>query len=131
MDLSQMAENHKLVKLCNDIIALAPTIRSALVINKMGKMLAGGMRDGVKSMEDKNDSQQLYVEYALRSVMREEFDEEFGKTIYTFSEREKIKLASFPIDENHILRVSIEKEESRHYELIENILMLSKAVATT
>lgn len=125
-----MVENHELVKLCNDIIALGPTIRSALIINKMGKMLAGGMREGVKSMEDKTDSQQLYVEYALRSIMREEFDEEFGKTIYTFSEREKIKLASFPLEEKYILRVSIEKEESHHYELIENILKLSRMVTS-
>ena len=107
-----MVENYKLVKLCNDIIALGPNVRSALIINKMGKMLAGGMREGVKSMEDKTDSQQLYVEYALRSIMREEFDEEFGKTIYTFSEREKIKLASFPLDTKYILRVSIERRES-------------------
>jgi len=125
-----MVENYKLVKLCNDIIALGPTVRSALIINKMGKMLAGGMREGVKSMEDKTDSQQLYVEYALRSIMREEFDEEFGKTIYTFSEREKIKLASFPLDAKYILRVSIEKEESHHNELIENILKLSKMVTS-
>jgi hypothetical protein len=125
-----MVENHELVKLCNDIIALGPTIRSALIINKMGKMLAGGMREGVKSMEDKTDSQQLYVEYALRSIMREEFDEEFGKTIYTFSEREKIKLASFPLEEKYILRVSIEKEESHHNELIENILKLSRMVTS-
>ena len=113
--------NHKFGKLCNDIFALSSTIRSAVVIDKIGKLVAGGMREGIKSMEDKGDSQKLYVEFALRSVMREEFDEEFGKTIYSFSEREKIKLASFPLDDYHILRVSMEKEESHHDELIENI----------
>jgi hypothetical protein len=55
--------------------------------------------------------------------MREEFDKEFGKTIYSFSVREKIKLASFPLnDHNHILRVSIEKEENDHHRIIGNIL---------
>jgi hypothetical protein len=112
---------HNFEKLCNDIFALSSTIRSAVVIDKIGKHVAGGMRQGIKSMEDKDDSQKLYVEFALRSVMREEFDKEFGKTIYSFSEREKIKLASFPLGDHHILRVSIEKEESHHDELIENI----------
>ena len=112
---------HNFEKLCNDIFALSSTIRSAVVIDKIGKFVAGGMRQGIKSMEDKDDSQKLYVEFALRSVMREEFDKEFGKTIYSFSEREKIKLASFPLGNHHILRVSIEKEESHHNELIENI----------
>lgn len=111
----------KFGKLCNDIFTLSPTIRSAVVIDKIGKLVAGGMREGIKSMEDKEDSQKLYVEFALRSVMREEFDKEFGRTIYSFSEREKIKLASFPLDDHHILRVSIEKEESHHSEIIDNI----------
>ncbi len=111
-----------LEKLCNDIFALSYNIRFAGVIDIMGKLVAGGMRHGLKSMEDNENSQKLYVEFALRSVMREEFDEKFGKTIYTFSEREKIKLASFPLDNRHILRVSIEKEEPHHNQIIENIL---------
>ncbi|MDQ4023843.1 MAG: hypothetical protein M3224_08995, partial [Thermoproteota archaeon] len=102
----------------------SPTIRSAAVIDKIGKLVAGGMRQGIKSLEDKEDSQKLYVEFALRSVMREDFDEEFGKTIYSFSEREKIKLASFPLDNHHILRVSIKKEEPRSDEIIDNILKI-------
>ena len=115
---------HKFEKLCNDIFTLSSTIRSAIVIDKIGKLVAGGMRQGIKSMEDKEDSQKLYVEFALRSVMREEFDKEFGKTIYSFSEREKIKLASFPLGNHHILRVSIEKEGSSHNEIIDNILKI-------
>jgi Family of unknown function (DUF6659) len=115
---------HKFEKLCNDVFALSSSIRSAIVIDKMGKLVAGGMRQGIKSMEDKDDSQKLYVEFALRSVMREEFDKEFGKTIYSFSEREKIKLASFPLDNSHhILRVSIEKEAD-HNKIIDYILKI-------
>jgi hypothetical protein len=115
---------HKFEKLCNDVFALSSSIRSAIVIDKMGKLVAGGMRQGIKSMEDKDDSQKLYVEFALRSVMREEFDKEFGKTIYSFSEREKIKLASFPLDNSHhILRVSLEKEAD-HNKIIDYILKI-------
>jgi hypothetical protein len=111
-------------KLSNDIFSLSSDIRSVIVIDKMGKLVAGGMRQGVTSMEEKENSQKLYVEFALRSVMREEFDKEFGKTIYSFSEREKIKLASFPLNNDHnLLRVSMEKEAD-HTKIIDNILKI-------
>jgi hypothetical protein len=111
-------------KLSNDIFSLSSDIRSVIVIDKMGKLVAGGMRQGVTSMEEKENSQKLYVEFALRSVMREEFDKEFGKTIYSFSEREKIKLASFPLNNDHnLLRISMEKEAD-HTKIIDNILKI-------
>jgi hypothetical protein len=119
-----MSEGHGFEKICNDVITLSQNIRSASVIDKMGKLIAGGMRQGVKSMESTVDSQKLYVEFALRSMMREEFDEEFGRTIYSFSVREKVMLASFPLDNHHILRVSIQKDEVRYYEIIESILKI-------
>jgi hypothetical protein len=90
----------------------------------MGKLIAGGMRQGVKSMESTVDSQKLFVEFALRSMMREEFDEEFGRTVYSFSVREKVTLASFPLDNHHILRVSIQKDEFHYYEIMESILRI-------
>jgi hypothetical protein len=114
----------KFDKICDDIFAVSTAIRSAIVIDKMGRHVAGGMRKGIRSMEEKDDSQKLYVQFALRSVMREDFDEQFGKTVYSFSERERIKLASFPLDDQHILRVSIEKQETRHNEIIDNILKI-------
>ena len=119
-----MPGHQRFEKICNDIFALSPAIRSAAVIDKMGKLVAGGMRKGIKSMEDTENTQKLYVEFALRSVMREDFDKEFGRTIYSFSEREKIKLASFPLDDKHILRVSIDKKEAYHHEIIYNILKM-------
>ena len=90
----------------------------------MGTLIAGGMRQSIKSMEGKEDSSKLYLESALRSEMRKDFDKDFGKTIYSFSEREKIKLASFPLDNSHhILRVSIEKEAD-HNKIIDDILKI-------
>ena len=57
--------------------------------------------------------------------MRKDQDAEFGKTIY-FSEREKIKFAVFPLLGNHLLMVSIEKNEPHHDGIINNILKLIK-----
>jgi hypothetical protein len=58
--------NKRLEKLCNDIFALNPNIRFAGVVNIMGTLIVGGMRQSVKSMEDKVDSSKLYLESAYR-----------------------------------------------------------------
>ena len=115
---------NKLQKICNDIFALNPNIRFAGIVNKMGTLVAGGMRQSIKPMENEVDSSKLYLESALRSEMRKDFDKEFGKTIYSFSEREKIKIASFPLHNDHLLRVSIEKQEKSHEKIIGNTLKI-------
>jgi hypothetical protein len=113
-----------LKKLCYEIFSLNEGIRFAGVITSMGKLVAGGMREGKQSMEDKEDSSRLYLEFALRNEMRKDFDQEFGKTLYSFSERERIKLASFPFD-GYLIRVSMEREVD-HFVVIERILTLLK-----
>ena len=113
-------------KICDNIFALSSNIRSVSIINGMGDLVAGGMREGIQSMEDKESTSKLYLEFVLRSEMRKDQDAEFGKTIYSFSEREKIKFAVFPLLGNHLLMVSIEKNERHHDGMIENILKLTK-----
>jgi hypothetical protein len=112
-------------RLCSSIFAISPNIRFVGVIDKMGRLIAGGMRENLESMDSKEDSSKLYLEFALRTDMRKDFDAEFGKTIYNYSEREDVKLASFPLN-NHLLRVSIEKKEPYHKKIIENILDIIK-----
>jgi hypothetical protein len=113
-------------KICDNIFALSSNIRSVRIINGMGDPVAGGMREGIEPMEDKESSSKLYLEFVLRSEMRKDQDAEFGKTIYSFSEREKIKFAVFPLLGNHLLMVSIEKNEPHHDGIINNILKLIK-----
>jgi hypothetical protein len=112
-------------RLCSSIFAISPNIRFVGVIDKMGRLVAGGMRENLESIESKEDSSKLYLEFALRTDMRKDFDAEFGKTIYNYSERENVKLASFPLND-HLLRVSIEKKEPHHKKIIENILDIIK-----
>jgi hypothetical protein len=112
----------RLQELCERIYSTNQAVRFAGVITKMGRLVAGGMRPDLESLEDKEGSSKLYVQFALMSEMRKDFDDIFGKAIYSFTEREKIKLASFPLDDNHILRVSIEKKEKDHAQIIQSIL---------
>ena len=110
-------------ELCNSVFAIDPSIRFAGVINKMGKLVAGGMRDGLSPLESIKDMDRLYIEIALRHAMRQEFDSEFGSTVYSFSEREKIKIATFPLKQGNFLLVSVEKDKP-HDKIINRILEL-------
>jgi hypothetical protein len=105
-----MSEN-RLQELCDKVFSINLSIRFAGVISKIGRLVSGGMRRDLESMEDKDNSPKLYVQFALVSEMRKDFDNTFGKAIYSFTEREKIKLASFPLVDNHISRVSIKKKK--------------------
>lgn len=110
-------------ELCEKIFGLSLNIRFIGIITKMGTMIAGGMRKDLQSIEDKNDSARLYLQFALRSELRKDFDSAFGKAIYSIIEREKIKFASFPLaDYDHVLIISLEKEENEHFRIIQDVL---------
>lgn len=86
----------------------------------MGGLIAGGMKEGIESLENEEKSIKLYLGYAFNNAVRQDFDPTFGKVLYTVSEREKLKLATFPFGEN-ILLVSMSKQ-AFHLEIIDNIL---------
>jgi hypothetical protein len=84
----------------------------------MGNLIAGDMKNGLPSLERDDGSIRLYLGYAINNVLRRDFDNVFGKVLYTFSEREKISL-TVPID-NNLLLVSMDIS-SDHVELIKKI----------
>jgi Family of unknown function (DUF6659) len=95
--------------ICNEIFKLDEKIRSARVINEKGRLIAGGMRPGLVSLEDAKKDEMLFMELSLRVKMRHEFDEDFGKVEFSLSYREKVILMSFPVD-NSVLFVSSERQ---------------------
>ncbi|WP_337863715.1 DUF6659 family protein [Nitrososphaera sp.] len=110
-------------ELCSKVFAIDPAVRFAGVIDKMGKLVAGGMREGLRPLESVKDMDRLYLEFALRNAMRREFDAEFGPTIYAMSEREKIKIATFPMPGEELLLISIDRSHP-HDRIISRILEL-------
>ena len=82
-----------------------PEIRFAALINHMGNLVAGGMKQGMKPLEDEADMRKLYMELILRVSTRKEFDYSLGPVEYSASRREKAVVMSFPIG-NKVLLVS-------------------------
>jgi hypothetical protein len=107
-------------ELCLRLLNLDAKIRFAGVIDRKGTLIAGGMKEGLQSLEKDEESLKLYLSYAINNIMREDFDSIFGKVLYTVSEREKIKLATFPLGQK-ILLISMAGNAS-HSEVIQNVL---------
>ena len=95
-------------KFCKKVLDVDPKIRFAGAINEKGRLFAGGMREGLKSLEDSKDDEMLYMELVLRAKMRREFDKVLGPVQFAMSYREKVIIMSFPVKE-YVLLLSTEK----------------------
>jgi hypothetical protein len=100
----------ELEKMCQKIIALDPKMRSARFINSRGHLTAGGMKDGLLSLEAQKQDEMMFMELALRVRMRHEFDGEFGEVHFSMSYRDKVIVMSFPLSNDDVLLLSCEKE---------------------
>jgi hypothetical protein len=78
-------------------------IRFAGLINHMGRLVAGGFKDGISPLEDEAERRKMYMELALRVSMRMEFDYTLGPVKYSASRREKAVMISFPLHSNVLL----------------------------
>ena len=117
----------ELESICQDILKLHPKMRSARFINSRGHLVAGGMKKGILSLEEKKQDEMMFMELALRVRMRHEFDNEFGIVHFSLSYRDKVIVMSFPLGNDDVLLVSREKDKNfedipfKILELIEDV----------
>jgi len=96
-------------KICEKIKSLDSTIRFAGVINERGRLVAGGMKEGVPPLENEKDDEMLFMELALRVKMRKEFDKQLGPVNFALASRERALAISFLVNED-ILYVAAEPD---------------------
>lgn len=95
-------------EICQKIMNLEPKMRSARVINDRGHLIAGGMKKGLRALEDARQDEMMFMELALRVRMRHEFDKELGPVRFSLSYREKVLIMSFPLAGGNVLLSSAE-----------------------
>jgi len=117
----------ELEKICQNIIKLDSKMRSARLINSRGHLLAGGMKEGLLSLETQKQDEMMFMELALRVRMRHEFDAEFGEVHFSLSYRDQVIIMSFPLNNDDALLVSCEKETD-FGKLAFNILEIIKSL---
>ncbi len=87
-------------EICESIKKLDSKIRFAGVINERGRLVAGGIKDGIEPLDSEKEDEMLFMELALRVKMRKEFDKQLGKVKFSMSLRDKALALSFPIGDD-------------------------------
>jgi len=78
-------------------------VRHVGVINKLGKLIAGGLKKGLTPTLEDDKVRMMYMQMQLDFKMRQELDELLGPIDYIASRRTKQLIISVPIGENLVL----------------------------
>src|SRR5213594_4211992 len=94
---------------CNNVLAISPRIRYAGIMNKFGRTLAGGLRKGVVPLLKQDEARNEYFIEATRNQLRKNFERSIGRTEYTFTENEKVKILTIE-SEDHFYYLTMDKD---------------------
>ncbi|MEM2139997.1 DUF6659 family protein [Nitrososphaera sp.] len=94
---------------CNSILGISPRIRYAGIVNKFGRTLAGSLRKGVVPLLKPEEAKSEYFIEAARSQMRRSFEKSIGRTEYTLTENERVKILTLA-DVDNIYYITMDKE---------------------
>jgi hypothetical protein len=84
-----------LESLCKSILKIDPKIRFVGVISNNGKLLESRLREGVKLHVTDMEQEMLFMETALRWLMRPEYDEKLGTVDFSLVQRKKVIMMGF------------------------------------
>ena len=102
-------ETGKYREKCNNILAISPRIRYAGIMNRFGRTLAGGLRKGVVPLLKPDEARNEYFIEATRNQLRKNFEKSIGRTEYTFTENEKVKILTIA-GEDHFYYITMDKD---------------------
>lgn len=89
---------HTLHNACNELSKLNE-VRHVGVINRLGHLVAGGLKDGVNPLIDDEKIRMIYMQLQLDFQMRKELDDILGPIDYIASRRKKLLIISVPLND--------------------------------
>jgi len=92
-----MEEAKKYRALYDQIFAADRRVRYTVVLDEAGRVVAGGMRPGVKSIETLEHERRVDFQVAILAGVIKTWSKVFGPTSFIFFKHEKINLIVFPI----------------------------------
>ena len=90
------------VEKCNHLLEESE-IRFAGIVDKDGKLIAGGFKEGLTPYENDETKLQAFFKFVSKASIRKEFDESLGPINYIAARRDKAVLVSFPFPITQIL----------------------------
>ncbi len=86
---------YPLDKLCAQIFKYDRRIRYASVLDDTGRIVAGGMRKGISSLEPLSEDLRLMANLTIQIGTDKTWDRYFGNIQYTFLKREKVNMVEY------------------------------------
>ncbi len=87
---------------CNRLLGESE-IRFAGIVDKNGKLISGGFKEGITPYENDETKLQSFFEFVSKASIRKELDESLGPINYLAARRDKAVLVSFPFPITQIL----------------------------
>src|SRR5579862_2546408 len=94
---------YPLDKLCLQIFKMDRRIRHVSVLDDTGRVIAGGMRKGISSLEPASEDLRLMANLTIQIGTDKTWDQYFGAAQFTFVKREKVNMLTFNLGENFML----------------------------
>jgi len=102
-----------------------PKIRFATIFDMDGKVLYSAHRDGVTNLLSQEENKKS-LDLAVNAwKARTEFAKKIGKGMYVLAAYEKIKRITMPLDDEHLLYITMETNANHDY-IIEKALKLKQ-----
>lgn len=111
-------------KICKQFLELSPKIRYVGLMNDFGRTISGQLRKGVIPLFSPDEARDENFLEAARNQLRKKFEKAIGKTRFTITENEKVKIVTIPITRGFFY-ITLEKDtENREIlKIIESIKM--------
>ena len=78
-------------------------IRFAGIVDKDGKLISGGFKEGLTPYEGDETRLQSFLDFVSKASIRKEYNESLGPINYLAARRDKAVLVSFPFPVTQIL----------------------------
>lgn len=82
--------------LCRQILDLSPKIRYVGLMNEFGRTISGQLRKGVIPLFSPDEARDENFLEATRNQLRKKFEKAIGKTKFTITNNEKVKILTIP-----------------------------------
>lgn len=100
--------SYPLDKLCIQVFKLDRLIRYAGVLDETGRLIAGGMRKGIPSLEPASEGLRLMANLTIQVGTDKTWDRYFGETQYTFVKRVEVNVLTFCLGGKNVMMISTE-----------------------
>jgi hypothetical protein len=120
-DEEKLKENKKL---CRQFLELSPKIRYVGLMNDFGRTVSGQLRKDVIPMFSPDEARDENFLEATRNQLRKKFEKAIGKTRFTITENEKVKIVTVPIT-GGFFYITMEKDAES-----QEILKIIKSIMT-